>query len=611
MLKQSVYVWSFAATLILSQPMLCQYQNANIYLQRNLVSDTSGVADRVDLNLVNPRGLAFSASGPFWVANEGSGTATVYNSVGVPAPAGSPLIIAIPRPAGSRPGHASPTGEVSNATGEFFLPGGQSATFIFATADGTIAGWNSAANATSAITVVDHASSGAVYTALAIATNGAGNFLCVANFRSGRIEVFDRNFNPAMLSGSFTDANIPSGFAPFNIQNLGGKLYVTYAEQDPTSNVALAGAGNGYVNVFDVNGNFLQRLASQGTLNAPWGMAVAPPNFGFFSNTFLVANSGDGTINGFDPSSGAFLGQLRTSPSAPAISIPGIWAIAIGNSGQGGDPNFLYFTAGPSNGTHGIFGSIQGNIVWPPPQVPPNSIVNGASFSAASSSMGGAAPGTIASLFGSYLSPVIATANMTPLPTELMSTSVLINGKAVPLFFISPGQINFQVPADLSPSAYAIQVVNSVQGGNMATITIAGSSPGIFTTNQAGTGQGAILNARYALVDHSAPATTGDIVLVYCTGLGVTTPPVATGSPGPVNSPAAVNSAITATVGGIPAQVVSATAAPGFVGLYQVNVAVPAGAPVGDAVAVILTQTDQSTNALNKVSSNAATMAIR
>src|SRR6266404_6233684 len=220
MLKPSVYVWSIAATLILSRPMLCQYQYSNVYVQHNLVSDMSGAADHGDPNLVNPRGLAFSASGPPWLANEGTGTATVYTFQGQPAPPGSPLIVAIPRPAGSSLGHASPTGEVYNATGEFFLPSGQSAMFIFATQDGTIAGWNSAANATSAITVVDHSSSGAVYTGLAIAGNGAGNFLCVANFRSGRIEVFDRNFNSTTLSGSFTDTNIPSGFAPFNIQNL-------------------------------------------------------------------------------------------------------------------------------------------------------------------------------------------------------------------------------------------------------------------------------------------------------------------------------------------------------------------------------------------------------
>jgi len=240
------------------------------------------------------------------------------------------------------------------------------------------------------------------------------------------------------------------------------------------------------------------------------------------------------------------------------------------------------------------------------PQLPPSPVVNGASFR-----IGGAAPGGIVSLFGSNLSQVVEAASTTPLPDQLNFTSVWINGGAAPLYFVSPGQINLQIPAELGPGAYNIQVGNSIYGSATATITVARSSPGIFTTNEAGSGQGVVFNAGYALVDGSAPATAGDTVQVYCTGLGAATPPVATGSLGPANPPAVVNSAVTATIGGIPAKVLSAIVAPGYVGLYQVDVTVPAGVPTGNAVAIVLTQTDLSTNPPNSVSSNSATIAIR
>jgi uncharacterized protein (TIGR03118 family) len=330
------------------------------FQQHNLVSDIPGLADQTDPDLVNPWGIAFSATGPFWIANNRSGSTTVYNGSGQPFPAATPLRVQIPAPASSNPASA-PTGPVFNPTSGFVLSGGQPATFLFASEDGTISGWNSSAGASAAI-VVDNSESGAVYKGLALGDASSGPSLYAANFSAGVIDVFDRNFSQIILQGSFTDPDLPPGFAPFNIQNIGNRLFVTYALQDEAKRDDVSGQGNGFVDVFDLDGALIKRLVSNGNLNSPWGLALAPDQFGDFSKSLLVGNFGDGTINAYDPVSGAYLGALQDSNGA-AISIAGLWALQFGNGGNGGDAHTLYFTAGIASADniedHGLFGSIQ------------------------------------------------------------------------------------------------------------------------------------------------------------------------------------------------------------------------------------------------------------
>ena len=234
----------------------------------------------------------------------------------------------------------------------------QGAHFIFATEDGTIAAWT---GGTAASLKVDNSGSGAVYKGLAIGNNGSGNHLYAANFNSGTVDVFDASFAPVTVSGGFTDPNLPSGFAPFNIQNINGNLVVTFAKQDAAKHDDVAGPGNGFVDVFDANGVLLRRLVSNGPLDSPWGLALAPAGFGIFSGDLLVGNFGDGTINAFNPITGALLGHLTDLSGSP-ITIEGLWALLFGNGGNGGTADELFFTAGiPGTGAvedHGLFGDL-------------------------------------------------------------------------------------------------------------------------------------------------------------------------------------------------------------------------------------------------------------
>ena len=332
----------------------------NFYQQHNLVSDGFVPADHVDSHLVNPWGMASSPTSPFWVSDNGTGVTTLYNGEGQPFPVGSPLVVTIP-PAGS-----APTGQVFNdfnvtSPSDFTVAPGRSSLFIFATEDGTISGWNPFVPAflsTTAILKVDNSASGAVYKGLAIGSNASGNFLYAANFHDGTIDVFDKNFAPASLAGSFSDPDIPDGFAPFNIQNLDGQLYVTYAKQDADKRDDVAGKGNGFVTVFDTEGNFIRRIASRHKLNSPWGLALAPGDFGRFSQNLLVGNFGNGRINAFDLSTDTFRGQLRDSKGKP-ITIDGLWALTFGNGQTAGPTNVLFFTAGIEEEQHGLFGSLK------------------------------------------------------------------------------------------------------------------------------------------------------------------------------------------------------------------------------------------------------------
>lgn len=321
----------------------------SFYVQSNLVTSSQAVltglgyapAANVDSDLLNPWGISSSASSPFWVSDNGAGLATLYNGAGVK----QALKVTIPGP---------PTGQVFNNGGaNDFKVGAIRANFIFATENGTIAA--RPAGLSSATTVATTA--GAVYKGLAIGNNGSGNFLYAANFHSGKIDVFNNNFAPTSLSGSFTDPALPAGYAPFNVQTLNGKLYVAYALQDAAGHDDVPGPGNGFVSVFDLNGNFLTRVASGGTLNSPWGLDIAPAGFGSYANDLLVGNFGDGTINVFNPITNLFIAQLTNSAGIP-LMIDGLWALINGNGGSGGDPNRVYFTAGINGEADGLFGSL-------------------------------------------------------------------------------------------------------------------------------------------------------------------------------------------------------------------------------------------------------------
>ncbi len=334
---------------------------ATKYSQHNLVSDIAGLADQTDPNLINPWGIALAPTGPFWISNNRTGTSTLYNGAGQRFPGDNPLVVAIPS-ANTGNSAAAPTGQVFNGTPAFELSDGNPAVFIFATESGTISAWNPNVDAGNAKVKIDQSASGAVYKGLALVAGASGPLLYAANFGAGTIDVFDGKYQPATVSGGFKDANLPAGYAPFNIQKIGRKLYVTYALQDAAKHNDVPGAGNGVINVFDANGSLIQRLVSNGALNSPWGVTLAPQFFGDYSNSLLVGNFGDGTINAFDPFSGDSLGTLQDS-NGIAISIPGLWALKFGNGHDGGDANTLYFTAGISNGgsieDHGLLGSIQ------------------------------------------------------------------------------------------------------------------------------------------------------------------------------------------------------------------------------------------------------------
>lgn len=348
---KTLWVLLFALGATLAIPSKAR---AASYKPAFLVADQSGKAPNTDPNLINPWGISFSSIGDFWVSDNNTGVSTLYNTTGVP----QSLVVTIPSATGV--GTGTPTGTVFNSTTGFTITqNGKSAPalFLFDSEDGVITGWNSSVNPTVAVVAVNNSASGAVYKAMELANNGTGNFLYVCNFFSAKVEVYDQNFQPATLSGSFTDPHLPAGWAPHNIRNINGQLYVVYAKQNATKTDAVTGKGLGIVNVFDLNGNFVKRFAMKGTLNAPWGLALATANFGTFSNDILVGNLGDGTINAFDPSTGAFLGQLNTSTGG-VVKIQGLWGLMFGNGGQGGLKDTLYFTAGPNAYTHGRFGSV-------------------------------------------------------------------------------------------------------------------------------------------------------------------------------------------------------------------------------------------------------------
>lgn len=328
----------------------------NSYKQTNLTSDTAGVAANVDPMLVNPWGIAFFPNNPFWIADNNSGFTTLYNASGVNA--GS---FAVPK-AAANTGLSTPTGIVANTTGAGFVVNGKPGVFILDSEDGAITSWNG----TDPVTIkVDNSRTGAVYKGLALITNSTGTFLLAANFNSGAVEVYDNLFNARVLAGTFTDPNLPAGFAPFGIHVVNNQVLVTYAMQDQAKHDPVHQAGAGYVDLFDLNGNFAQRLVSQGNLNAPWGAVIPPAGFGAFGGKLLIGNFGDGTINAFDPAAGTFLDQMKDSTGA-VITNASLWDMVFGGGGPSGDPNTLYITAGLANEQHGLFAAITANASTPP-----------------------------------------------------------------------------------------------------------------------------------------------------------------------------------------------------------------------------------------------------
>jgi uncharacterized protein (TIGR03118 family) len=318
-------------------------KGATVYKKRNLVSDIEGVARITDHNLVNPWGLAFGPATPAWVSDNGTDVSTLYSGgVHKSIPATLPLVVGIPG--------GAPTGMVFNATGGFKV-GGAPAPFIFDSEAGTITAWNTGAEAQIVATTPE-----AIYKGLAIASKGNATFLYAANFHAGTIDVFNDSFAAVTVPGAFADPNLPAGYAPFNVQEIAGRLVVAYAKQDADAEDEEAGPGLGYVDVFDARGHLLRRLISQGQLDAPWGLAIAPKRFGPFSGDLLVGNFGDGQINAYDPRSGRFEGKLRNR-DGNVIEINGLWALRFGN-GVIGTPQTLLFTAGIADEDHGLFGEI-------------------------------------------------------------------------------------------------------------------------------------------------------------------------------------------------------------------------------------------------------------
>src|SRR6267154_3953901 len=333
-LKRIVLLFNLFIILIIPSGLWAQQGG---YFQSNLVSNTAGVATTTDPQLLNPWGISILPGQDFWIANNNGGTSTLYDAQG----AKNSLVVTIPGATKNPNGNCSPgcpTGTVSNGNAGYF--GGGSC--IFDTEDGVIANWT---GASSAVVAFDNSASGAVYKGLALLN---GTFLLAANFNSGKVDVFDRNFTLTSLTGSFIDPNLPAGFAPHGIRVIGNHVYVAYAMQDAAKHDSQPGTGLGQVDIFDANGNFVSTfVAVGGKLNAPWGVTATPATFGAFPNAILVGNFGDGNIDAFD-TTGTFLGQL-TDTSNHALANPGLWDMTFGGGGPSGDTGTLYLTAGGSN----------------------------------------------------------------------------------------------------------------------------------------------------------------------------------------------------------------------------------------------------------------------
>jgi uncharacterized protein (TIGR03118 family) len=334
---------------------------SQFYAQHNLVSDGFVPADHINPDVVNAWGLVSGPTTPWWIVDNGTGKATLYNV----ATGTFPLTVTVPGVGGEQ---GNPTGIVFNGGSGFVVNNGlgtSPARFIFASEDGTI----SAFRGVPVVTVVPNAQApahGAIYKGLAIDSATNGQFLYATDFHNGAVDIFDASFHAVTIPGAFTDPTLPPGFAPFGIQNIDGTIYVTYALQDQDKEDDVAGPGNGFVDAFTTSGAFIRRVASMGELNSPWGLALAPADFGRFSGDLLVGNFGDGRIHAFRLEDGEFeaVGLLHSAAGKP-IQIDGLWALQFGHGANANGPtNTLFFTAGPADEEHGLFGSI---VNVPPP----------------------------------------------------------------------------------------------------------------------------------------------------------------------------------------------------------------------------------------------------
>ena len=327
------------------------------YKRTNLVSDIEGIATVTDPNLVNPWGLSRGSATPWWVADNGTGVSTLYSGTGSIVP----LVVTIPTsdPKGQT---GNPTGTVFNAGTGFEVKKGFPAVFLFVTEDGTISGWNPSVNQKRAIIKVNEKENsifkGATIATINVPSVGAQSYLYAADFLQGRLQIYDSNFQhvPAM-EAQFNDDQLPAGFAPFNVQNIGGNIFVAYAMQDSDKEDEVAGAGLGYVDVFSPQGKLLLRLQHGPWFNAPWGLVQASSDFGTHSHDILVGQFGSGQILSFNAVTGKFKGWLRNT-SNQNIKIDGLWALSFGNDGPAGPATTLFFTAGPDHEQHGLFGTI-------------------------------------------------------------------------------------------------------------------------------------------------------------------------------------------------------------------------------------------------------------
>ncbi len=316
-------------------------------------------AQITDPFLKNAWGISHSTGSPFWVSDNGMGVTTLYQ-VNPTTNATTKVILGSPPDASGGVvippvGSGTPTGQVFNAAGASAFNGNL---FLFVSEDGTISGWRGALGTTAEVLQLAQAAN--VYKGTTLVDTGGHSYLLSANFRAGTIDVLKGDAAAPGLPGKFLDPNLPSGYAPFNIQVLGGRIYVTYALQDSAKHDDDPGAGRGFVSAFDTQGNFLGRVASMGTLNSPWGLAIAPASFTGFAGDLLVGNFGDGTINVFnpDPVTPGFLGQLSGTDGKPIV-IDGLWGLIPGNDGNGGSSQKIYFSAGPNDETNGLFGVLQ------------------------------------------------------------------------------------------------------------------------------------------------------------------------------------------------------------------------------------------------------------
>jgi uncharacterized protein (TIGR03118 family) len=438
------------------------------YSLSKLVSNGAIAAALTDAQLVNPRGIVFAPNAPVWVADNGSQTSTAYDGIG------TPRLPAVAMPVGMN-GAADPTGIVSNGGSQFVINEGVKsapAQFIFDGEGGTISGWSSAVDAQKALVMYEDGSGGAVYTGLAIATDGTGTTrLYAADFHNNKVDVFDGNFAKTTTIGGFSDPTLPTGYAPFGIQTLVVQnqtlIYVAYAKQDSAARADVVGTGLGLVDVFDTQGTLKTHLiATGGALDSPWGMALAPAEFGTFSNTLLIGDFGDGWINAYDPASGEYVGSLSDSTGQP-IAIPGLWGIAFGNGALNQPTTTLFFAAGLNDGAGGLYGRID-----PGPSAP--------DVIAPSAILTSPAPGATAS--GTVILIATANDNVAVTRVRFLAGSTVIGTASTAPYSVS-WDTTTAANGNVTLTVQAQDAAGNVGTSSGVAVTVNNAAPGAAATN--------------------------------------------------------------------------------------------------------------------------------